>query len=242
LSPSVEICFAPTLFPYRLTQGDCIIVISDILRASTSVCAALDNGVKEIIPVADVEAAREMKKKGYIVASERDGSKLDFADFGNSPFSFLQPELKGKTIVYCTTNGTQAIDTARGHGTIVIGSFLNLFALAQWIAGKEENVVILCSGWKGKFSLEDSVFAGALAQKLLDNYDFIAEDDSAKAALDLWQSAQPDLLRYIEKASHRYRLKKLGLDDILEYTFTLDSTNVIPVLEGDRITNAAPGN
>ena len=214
-------------------------MISDILRASTSVCAALDNGVEAIIPVADIEVAREMKGRGYIVASERDGSKLDFADFGNSPFSFLQPELKGKTIVYCTTNGTQAIDTAKDHGTIVIGSFLNLSALAGWLALKQENVVILCSGWKGKFSLEDSVFAGALAQKLIDLHGLVTEDDSVAAALDLWNEAQPDLLKYMQKASHRLRLRRLGLDDILEYTFTLDSTRVIPVLIGDRITNAA---
>ncbi|MBE9491659.1 MAG: 2-phosphosulfolactate phosphatase [Bacteroidetes bacterium] len=235
---TVEVCFTPVLYPHILTRSNFIVVIVDILRATTSICTALACGVKTIIPVATLDEAREMKKKGYLVASERDGIVMDFADFGNSPFNFMKPEVKGKTIAYSTTNGTKAIQAASNDGNVVIGSFLNLSALANWLIQQQKNVVILSSGWKNKFNLEDSVFAGALTSILLKNSGFVTECDSAKAAMDLWKLAKNNLMEYIEKASHRHRLKKLVLDDVLEYTFTVDSTDVIPILNNGMIIKA----
>jgi len=235
---TIEVCFTPALFPYRATENNFVVVIVDILRATTAICAAFDNGVASIIPVAEIEQARELKKQGYLVASERDGKKLDFADFGNSPFNFRTEAVVGKTIAYCTTNGTQAIAMARCGSSIVIGSFINLTALTGWLVKQDKNVLILCSGWKNKFNIEDSVFAGALTEKLLASGNFTTDCDSAKAAQDLWLLAKDNLLNYIEKAAHRHRLKRLGLDDVLEYCFTPDSTHVVPVCDGDSIVDA----
>ena len=236
---TIEICFSPKLFPYILTKNNYIIVIVDILRATTSICAAFDNNIKEIIPVAKSEDAKKYIGKGYLIAAERDGKKLDFADFGNSPFYFRKKEVKGKTIVYSTTNGTNAIECSKHYGTIVIGSFINLKALSDWLIKQNKNIVILCSGWKDKFSLEDSVFAGALAENILKNKNFNSECDSVTAALDLWLLAKNNLLEYIEKSSHRHRLKKMMLDDVLEYCFTLNSTNVIPILKGNAFIDCS---
>ena len=234
---TIEVCFTPVLYPYILTKENYIVVIVDILRATTAICAAFENKVKEIIPVASLDEAREYKRKGYLVASERDGIVPDFADFGNSPFNFRKEEVKGTTIAYSTTNGTQAIEMAKDAESIVIGSFLNLSALNNWLLNQRKNVVILCAGWKNKFNLEDSVFAGALVEKLLITGNFESKCDSATAAKDLWKIAENDLLKYIEKASHRHRLKKMVLDDVLEYTFCPDSTNVIPIIKNERIIN-----
>jgi len=235
---SVEVCFSPALYREILTREDFIVVLTDILRASTSVCAAFENGARSIIPVATLEEARQLKEQGFLVASEQDGKKLDFADFGNSAFQFTPESIGGKTLVYCTTNGTRAMAMASEATKMAMGAFTNISALTGWLTRQRQNVVVLCSGWKNKFCIEDALFAGALSEKLLENPMFQTHCDSAVAAMDLWQLAQKDILAYIEKAAHRGRLKKLGLDDIIPYTFTPDSTQVVPVYNGKEIVEA----
>jgi 2-phosphosulfolactate phosphatase len=237
---SIEVCLTPKLFTEIQTREHYIVVLVDILRATTSICAAFENGVASIIPVATIEQARAMKEEGYLVASEQDGRKLDFADFGNSAFNFSRESIGGKTLVYCTTNGTRALEIARHAERIAIGSFINLSALSGWLGHQKKNVVILCSGWKNKFCLEDTIFAGALVDQLLGSGLFASACDSTAAALDLWRLARPDVLGYIEKAAHFHRLKKLGLDDVIPYSFTPDSTDVVPVFYGGKISDEKP--
>ena len=228
---TIEVCFTPKLFADISTKSDYIVVLADILRATTSICAAFQNGVKEIIPVASLDQAKEYKQKGFLVASEQDGKKLDWADFGNSAFNFSPEAIRGRTLVYCTTNGTRAIEIAKDASKIAMGAFVNIKALAGWLVNENKNVVILCSGWKNKFCLEDSLFAGALSEMMLARPGFETCCDSAYASIDLWHTAKQDLPGYLEKAAHRHRLKKLGLDDVIPYSFTLDSTDFVPVYE-----------
>lgn len=231
----VEVCFSPKLFPEILIKENFIVVLVDILRATTTICTAFENGVQAIIPVATIEEAKQLKEQGFLVASEQDGMKLDFADFGNSSFSFTRERVEGKTLVYCTTNGTQALEMAKHSERVVIGAFINISALTQWLSEKDRNVVILCSGWKNKFCLEDTLFAGALSSRLLDSGKFTTNCDSAHASIDLWNVAKDDILQYIKKAAHSHRLKKLGLDDVIPYSFTTDQTKVVPVFDGKVI-------
>jgi len=236
MNRTIEVCFSPQLYEFKLTKGDFITVIVDILRATTSICAAFDHGVHKIIPVAGIKKAQEYKERGYLVACERDGQVLDFADIGNSPSDFLVDDYKGNTIVYSTTNGTKAIKLATDADEIVIGSFSNLTALSKWLISKNKNIVILCAAWKNLFNLEDSVFAGALSYKILkkENYDTVC--DSVKASVDLWTEAKSDLHKYLSKSSHRNRLKHLVSDKDFRYTVTLDTNIVIPILNGDHLT------
>jgi 2-phosphosulfolactate phosphatase len=233
----IEVCFTPKLFPEILTKDHFIVVLVDILRATTSICAAFENGVKSIIPVATVEEAKALKEQGYLVASEQDGRKLDFADFGNSAFNFSREMISGKTLVYCTTNGTRALATAREAEKVAIGAFINLAALTSWLTRQDKNVVILCSGWKNKFCLEDTIFAGALTENLLATGRFSTHCDSARASMDLWGIAKNDIPGFLEKAAHFHRLKRLQLDDVIPYSFTLDSTDVVPVYTAGIISN-----
>lgn len=228
---TIEVCFTPKLYSEIVTNNNFIVVMVDILRASTSICAAFANGVEAIIPVASLDEAKEYKAKGYLVASEREGIVMGFADFGNSAFNFMTEAVKGKTIAYSTTNGTQAIELAKNAEGLVIGAFSNITALSQWLINQHSNVVILCAGWKNKFNLEDSIFAGALIEQLLTSADLKMDCDSAEAALDLWSIAKSNPLAYIQKAAHRERLRKLKLDDVLEFTFQLDTANVVPILK-----------
>ena len=232
---SVEVCFSPGLFEDILTTGEFVVVLVDILRATTTICAAVGNGVEAIIPVASHAEARQLKAEGFLVASEKDGVQLDFADFGNSAFSFTRDAIGEKTLVYCTTNGTRALEIAKRASTIVIGAFINISAVTDWLAGQRKNVVVLCSGWKNKFCLEDTLFAGALTGRLLETGLFQSECDSAHAAMDLWSLAEGDVLEYVEKAAQRHRLKKLGLDDVIPYSFEPDQVDVVPVFDGRLI-------
>ena len=234
---TIEVCFSPKLYGFKLTKENFVVVIVDILRATTSICAAFDHGVEKIISVGGVEEARKYKEKGYIVACERDGKVLDFADVGNSPSDFLDDAFKGKTIAYSTTNGTKAINLAADADKIVIGSFTNLSALAGWLANQNKNIVILCAAWKNLFNLEDSLFAGALSEKILEHKDFQTECDSVKASVDLWSLAKKNLAEYLSKSSHRNRLKHLVSKEDFIYTVTLDSNIVIPILNKNYLEN-----
>ncbi len=231
---TVEVCFSPKLYDHKLTKENFVTVIVDILRATTSICAAFENGVKEIIPVGGVDEAREYKHNGHIVACERDGKVLDFADIGNSASEFLHKDLRDKTVVFSTTNGTKTVEMAFDAEIVVAGSFVNISSLLEWLFAQEKNVVIFCDAWKNRFNLEDSIFSGALSERLLQNQRFVTNCDSTLGAIDLWRQAKGDLKGYLSKSSHRNRLKHLVSDEDFEYTLTTDTSKVVPILEGDR--------
>jgi 2-phosphosulfolactate phosphatase len=227
---NLETCFSPALYEPE-TYRSSIVVIIDILRASSAICTAFANGAAAIIPVAEVSVAKEYKAKGYLVAAERDGYILDFADFGNSPLNFTKDKVSGKTIVYSTTNGTGLITLASSAYMIVIGSFLNIGALSQWLIKQDKNVLLFCAGWKNRFNLEDTVCAGAIAETLLGSKLFTTKCDSTLASLDLWSLAKPDLSGYIEKTAQRSRLRDKKLDDCIDFCLTSDFTSIIPVMK-----------
>ncbi len=225
----LETCFSPALF-VPADNIDSVVVIIDILRASSAICTAFANGVTSIIPVAGVAEAKEYKTRGYLVAAERDGYVLDFADFGNSPFNFTREKVEGKTIVYSTTNGTGIINLASSAYMTVIGSFLNFGALTAWIIKQERDVLLFCAGWKNRFNLEDTVCAGAVAQKLMETNLYSTICDSTIAALDLWTLASKDIHGYINKAAQRTRLRDKNLDDCIDFCLTTGYTDKIPVI------------
>jgi 2-phosphosulfolactate phosphatase len=226
----LETCFSPALYEPEL-HADSIVVIIDVLRATSAICTAFANGAASIIPVSGAEEAREYKKKGYLVAAERDGYVLDFADFGNSPFNFTRDKVEGRTIVYSTTNGTGIINLASSAHAIVIGSFLNISALEAWLISQEKDVVLFCAGWKNRFNLEDTLCAGAFASRLMASGRFSTICDSTHAALDLWSVAEKDVRGYIEKAAQRSRLREKGLDDCIGFCLTADFTDKIPIIK-----------
>lgn len=232
----IEVCFSPALYKY-FENREAIVIIVDILRASSAICTAFMNGVNRIIPVATLEEAQNYKKQGYLVAAERDGIVRDFADFGNSPFNFTAGRVKGKHIVYSTTNGTQAIKLASSSHKVLVGSFLNFKSLNDYVIRENRDLLILCAGWKNKFNLEDTIYAGAVTDYMLSNRFFYTICDSALAAQDLWNIAKNNLTGYIEKAAQRHRLKKNKLDDVLEYCHTFNITDVIPGFQNGYLEN-----
>ncbi|MBU2020177.1 MAG: 2-phosphosulfolactate phosphatase [Bacteroidetes bacterium] len=230
----VEVCFTPGEYEYFKSEYEIVVVI-DVLRATTAICAAFANGIQSIIPVSTLEEAIEYKSKGYLVGAERKGQIVEGFDFGNSPFSYMKEELKGQDVVLTTTNGTKALHVAREAETVVVGSFINLDALCKWLEKQDKNILCLCSGWQDKFNLEDTICAGAICEYLIATGNFISDEDSSIAAKYLYISAKDNYFGYLKSSSHRRRLKNLNLNEDIKYCLTPNQTDVIPVLRNGKL-------
>ncbi|MFP4470040.1 MAG: 2-phosphosulfolactate phosphatase [Bacteroidales bacterium] len=234
--PAIQICFSPELAGSLHSMDDAVVVVTDVLRATTSMIVALAGGVKAVIPVSALDEAVAYKQRGYMLAGERGGQKLEFADFGNSPEELLRADLADKKLVFTTTNGTRAIHTARSIGSeVYIGGFINLSALASRLEKLLKPVVILCSGWNGAFCMEDTLFAGAMAEKLMASGKFILLDDAAHASVRLWQDAEGNPMVFAEASAHLQRLRRLGAAADIQYAFQQDIFRIVPVLQGEEI-------
>ena len=188
-----------------------------------------------MIPVESVEEALDYKNKGHIVAAERKGEVVEGFQLGNSPFHYMSEKLTGETTVITTTNGTRAIEVSRSAHQVIVGSFLNLAAISNYLLIQNRDVLLLCAGWKGRYNMEDSLFAGAVVHQLLQN-NFDADlSDSAVTAKHLYQSSNGDLNSFLKDSSHRRRLGKLSLEKDIQFCLQTDYTNVIPVLKNDRL-------
>ncbi len=234
MTNNLHVCLSPTLLPLYHVENY-IVVIVDIFRATSSICYGIENGAEAIIPVSEVEtcAAYRQKGLGYLLAAERNGEVVEGFDFGNSPFSYTKEKVAGKTIVLTTTNGTHALHLSRGAKKVVIGSFLNLTALCNWLKTQNENVLLVCAGWKHNFNLEDTLFSGAVVEQLK-NHNF-KTDDAAIAANDLYLLGKDDLDAYLAKTSHSERLKQLGIEADIAFCLNVDITTAIPILSGERL-------
>ena len=229
----IEVCFTPALLPiYNISNA--IVVVIDVFRATSSICYGIDNGAEAIIPVATVEECKSYESKGYLLAAERDGKVVDGFDFGNSPFAYAEDKVNGKTIVLTTTNGTHAINESKKTAyQVIIGSFLNLTAVCDYLKTQDKDVFLLCAGWKNKFNLEDTLFAGAVVHQLKTEDYFL--DDASIASDDLYQLAKDDLSAYTSKTSHSERLKKLGIEEDIKFCLNVDITSTVPVLKDGRL-------
>lgn len=230
----IEVCFTPGEYEYFKDEYEIVVVI-DVLRATSAICAAFHNGIKSIIPVSTIEEAREYKAKGYLVGAERKGQIVEGFDFGNSPYSYMNEALRGKEVVLTTTNGTKALDVAKDAETVVVGSLNNLDALSEWLAEQDKNILCLCSGWQDKFNLEDTICAGAISEYLIGTGKFTSSEDSSIAAKYLYLSAWDRYMGFLKASSHRRRLKNLNLNEDIKYCLTPNLTNVIPILKDGKL-------
>jgi len=232
---TMDICFSPELI-HLYDIEDKVVVVVDVFRATTSMVTAMSYGIDHIVPVAEIEACQTLGKKGYLTAAERGGEQVKGFDFGNSPYSYRSDKLKGKKLAMTTTNGTIAIERSKKAKKLIIGSFLNLTAVTRFLRKENENILVVCAGWKGKFSLEDTLFAGALAFKLQTSFSFLT--DTVLAALILYQTASEDLLDFLKRSAHYQRLIKISQDIHKDLAFSLevDKYTVIPVLDKETGT------
>lgn len=232
--PRVEVCFTPNLYPLHIEDFQVVVAI-DVLRATSAICTAFHYGVKKIIPVSTLDEAIEYRDNGFFVAAERKGKVVSGFDYGNSPYTYMNDDLVGETLVLTTTNGTKAINIAKAVDHLLIGSFINLDALCNYLIKLNKNVLLLGSGWQNKFCLEDTICAGAIADQLLNSRNFISANDSSVAAKYLYLSARDNYFGYLKASSHRKRLKKLNLNRDIKYCLTPNQTNVVPKREDNYL-------
>jgi 2-phosphosulfolactate phosphatase len=233
--PRLEVCYSPALL-HLYDTTDAVVVIIDIFRATSTITAALHNGARSVIPVASVAECIAVGESipGSLTAGERDGKIVPGLQYGNSPLEFKPGFIDGKTLVLTTTNGTRLLHMVENAHEILIGSFLNLTVICDYLRQCNRKVVLGCASWKDRYNLEDTLFAGAVVDRIGDTFDINC--DSARGARHLYRSSGgTDLLEFLKDSSHYLRLSNYGLQRDLEYCTTPDLHPVIPVLRGREL-------
>ena len=232
---SVEVCLSPELIgKYQLQKK--IVVVVDVLRATSCMTAGLASGVDHIVPFESVEECEKMRSSGYLIAGERGGQKIEGFDLGNSPFEYIQAGKNQSKIAVTTTNGTKAIKISSEADQILIGSFLNLSSIVNFILSKDQNVVVICAGWRGKVNLEDSLFAGALIADLA--WRAVPADDSALLCKSSYLMIKNQQNEIVEKSEHAKRLKEFGITDDIRFCVQIDKYDLVPIYKDGKISAA----
>lgn len=233
----IELSLTPPLYDYRSIREHHTTVAVDILRATTAICAAFQAGVEEIVPLDNLEALPTYRSHGYFCAAERGGKKVKDADFGNSPTEYLSMDMHGKRLAFSTTNGTVCILRGGDAQRTLVGAFSNISALAAQLLSQPQDLVILCSGWKNDFSIEDTLFAGALCKRLIDSGKYASTHDPVHMALDYWQMCDNHAFDYaMHHASHAMRLIEFGAAKDIEFAFLTDTCPIVPILKDGKLT------
>lgn len=238
---SLRVHLLPALTTPDEMSGRTVVVI-DILRATTTIAHGLAAGARRVIACAELNAARELAKSfpagEALLGGERDGLPPEGFDLGNSPADYTPEKVAGKTIVFTTTNGTQAMLRCDRAQRVYLGAFVNLSAICGALA-ECDNVDLLCAGTNGQITHEDVLFAGAVVEKLTgdDSAPHVELNDSARLAQDSWRAlgakfADPRLLTEALLQSHGGRnVSALGLQDDIVTAAQIDRFEVVPVLE-----------
>ena len=235
---NIQVCFSTDHFD-RYADGVSTVIVVDVLRATSVISTAFEYGVDAVIPVKTLEEALSYKNiENHIIAAERNTLLIEGFDYGNSPYHYINADVQGKTLALTTTNGTKAIHLAKEH-KVITASFVNIDAVANYLVKGNNDVIILCSGWKGRFNLEDSIFAGALAEKLLNTNHFISNCDSLQASIQLYSSANNDLFEYLKVSAYR---KRNGSDEVIKDThFCLNpqiNSDIVPIYIDGKLIRA----
>lgn len=217
-----------------------IVVIIDVLRATSTIATALYNGVKHIIPVDSVaECIRIGKQIDGITAGERDGKVAEGLENGNSPFEYHPEFIKDKVLVLTTTNGTKLLHMALDKNAkgIITGSFPNISAVCDYLVQQKQPVILGCAAWKDRVNIEDTLFAGAVISRIKDH--FTINCDASAMAEAMYNEAKDDLFEFMKakNASHYHRLNNYGLEKDIRYCLTNDGANMLCVFEDGKLVS-----
>jgi len=235
--PPLYTALSPALL-HLYDVNHAIVVIIDVLRATSTIATALFNGAKCVIPVDSVAKCIELGRQiDGITAGERDGMIAEGLQHGNSPFEYPREFIGGRTLVLTTTNGTKLLHMAldRGAGQIITGSFPNLKAVCNYLVAQNQPVVLGCAAWKDRVNLEDMLFAGAVINQVKDH--FSLNCDSSQIAETVYMDARNDLFGFMQakNASHYHRLMGYGLEKDIRYCVTPDVADVLPLYENGKL-------
>lgn len=237
--PDLYCSLSPRLLSlYDVSQAT--VVIIDVLRATSTIATALENGARAIIPVDSVpECIRLGKQINAITAGERDGKIAEGLQYGNSPFEYPRSFVEGKTLVLTTTNGTRLLHMALNNGAreIITGSFANLDAVCNHLVKQNQPVILACAAWKDRVNIEDALFAGMVISKVSEH--FSVNCDASSIALGLYDAAKKDLYGFMEKsnASHFKRLSSFGLQEDIRFCLTPNTASSLPLYTDGKLVN-----
>ena len=234
--PSLFTSLSPALLHLSNLQ-DAIVVIIDVFRATSTIATALYNGAAKVIPVSAVNECKRLGSElpNAVTAGEREGKIIEGLQYGNSPAEYSRDFIQGKTLVITTTNGTKLLHMAAANGSaeVITGSFPNLGAVCDYVISKNKNLVLGCSGWKDIFNLEDTLFAGAVIDRVKEH--FSIHDDASLMAQQIYKLHQNNLYRFIQHTTHWHRLAAYGLQEDLQYCITTDVANILPIFRGGEL-------
>jgi len=231
---NLDVCLSPALID-NFDLNNTIIVVIDIIRASSTICTVLEYGVVKLKTVAEIDEAKALKANGYIIAGERDGVKLEGFDYDNSPISLMDRKLEGKKVGLTTTNGTKTISKITEKllqcvdSELIIGAFVNYSVLEKYLLSQNKNILLVCSGWKNNLSIEDTIFAGKLIYELAKFKNYNHQSDSANHTKLIYENSEKNLFNFIMDYSMRFKDKIKFLADDIRYCLKYDVTSVIPV-------------
>lgn len=236
--PTLEVCLSPALL-HLYDVKNSIVVIIDVLRATSTICTVLYNGAARVIPVASVPECISIGEQlggNAVTAGERDGQVAEGLLHGNSPFEYPRDFIQDKTLVLTTTNGTKLLHMAKDAIEIITGSFPNLSAVCDYLVAQGKPVILGCAGWKDRVNMEDTLFAGAVVSRIREH--FTVDCDSAIAAASLYEISKDNIQEVMKEASHYRRLAKYGLEKDIQYCLTPDGANVLPIFRNGELVAA----
>ena len=228
----IEVCLSPELIGQHELKGK-LVIVADIFRATSCIVTGFANGLTAMKPSEGLDETLALRNQGYLTAGERNGLRINGFDMGNSPFEYQKECLKGKKVAITTTNGTQALARSKTADEVLVGAFLNLETVVQYLLRSKKDVIVHCAGWKGSVNLEDSLFAGALVDKCLKAAK--PRGDAALMARQLFVTSQDDLLGIARRSGHANRLTSFGMAKDLEFCMKLNEYAVLPKLVGEEL-------
>lgn len=235
---------------HQVAAGDTagrVVAVIDVLRASTSIAAALANGARAVVPfdTSDevVSRAKTFARSEVRLAGEQKMRAIPGFDLGNSPGEFTAEAVGGKTVLICTTNGTRALTAIHGARDVVVASYVNftaVLALLRAALRGGTDVAIVCAGRNRQFSLEDAACTGRYVHQVTRRLTSVELNDAALAATLIDRKYGDDLTRLFLASAHGRALREAGFDDDLAVCATLDAFGVVPVYHERQITKIGP--
>lgn len=238
--PALHTSLSPSML-HLYDANHSIVVIIDVLRATSTIATALFNGATCVIPVDSVDRCIALgEENGAVTAGERDGKIAPGLQHGNSPYEYTRSFIENKVLVLTTTNGTRLLHMAYENGAkaIITGSFPNLTAVANHLIAQKKDVILACAAWKDRVNVEDTLFAGAVIDRVKEYFDINC--DASMMAHTLFAEAKEDLYGFVKnkRASHYLRLSGYGLEKDIRYCLTPDIADTLPVYTNGKLIDA----
>ncbi len=233
--PKLEVCLSPSLLHLYDFQ-ESVVVIIDIFRATTTMVSALYHGASSVVPVAEVDECIRLGEAtpDSITAGERDGWIAEGLQYGNSPSLYSEEDLvQNKNLILTTTNGTRLLFMVRNASQILIAAFPNLGATVAELKKLNKPILLACASWKDKVNMEDSLFAGAVAYHLQEDFELYG--DSARITINMYEQAKGDIYEYLRHSNHFNRLSDRKYQKDIRYATTVNQNPIVCYYEDGKI-------